>query len=280
MNCEKVQQRLNEMPASDLADLERALRAHAETCETCGYALKLRTKTSESLAATRETVQASPEFRSRLLDAIDREAASLAPARPVAPREKPSFWRTLFRPSPAWAAVALVLVLVSGYNYMRTMGYFLPAGEMPADMAVFVHDVGHDAFLYARDSQTLEIETGDPSAVHEWFAPRLDFPVNAPAGLPGGYSMQGARLWHTVARLSAFVSYASADGGEISLFVISANNLAGTGAREIERGGRTYHTGESFQFNVVSWQQDGAAYALVGKVPVDTLLEIASGYSP
>jgi anti-sigma factor RsiW len=279
MNCETVQQLLNEMTASDLADLDHTVRAHTQKCETCGHVLRLRTLTSESLASTRDRVQASPEFRRSLLDAIDREAASLATARTAEPRKKPSFWQFLFRPSPVWAAAALVLVLVSGFNYMRTMGYLLPAGETPADMAVFVHDVGHDAFLYARHSQTLEIETGDPAAVRDWFAPRLDFPVNAPAALPGGYSMQGARLWHTVARLSAFVSYTSADGDKISLFVISAHNLAGTGAREIERGGRTYHAGKSFQFNVVSWQQGGAAYALVGKIPIDTLLEIAAGYS-
>jgi anti-sigma factor RsiW len=158
------------------------------------------------------------------------------------------------------------------------MGYFAPAGEVPAAMAHFIRDVGHDAFLQARQSRSYELVTGDPQAVNGWFDGKVDFPVRVPANL-GDYAMCGVRLWHTVSRLSALVSYESPGGDQVSLFVISRANLANRSNRTVRRGRHLFHTGESFQYNVAAWQDGECAYALVSSLATDDLLAMAENMS-
>jgi anti-sigma factor RsiW len=270
---------INEMSAAELRDVDAGVRDHIDSCESCSEAYQLRVTTSQALAAAAGGVRAGDTFKRRIMDAIDREAGE-APASIIL-REKPVFsWRALFRPSPVWAALALVLVLFSGYNYLRTLGYFSPRGEFPADMGRFVDDVGHDAYLYTRQQQTFELLTQSPADVREWFSSRLDFPVDVSATLAGGYRMEGIRLWHTVSRLSALVSYETPQGAWIALFVISADNLADRGEPTVRGDHRLYHVGESYQYNAVAWQEGGVAYALVAQLPPDELVEIAEGFQP
>jgi anti-sigma factor RsiW len=276
MTCDQIKKLINEMSAGELRELEPAVKEHIESCKSCMKMFTLRKISSESVAASSQKVQAGGDFKRRLLDALDGE-----PAPPTsAGSRRPFSWGVLLRPSPVWAAAALVLVLISGYNYLRTLGYFAPAGEMPATMGRFVDDVGHDAYLYSLQRQTFELVTQSPEDVRAWFSSRLDFAVQVPGDLSGGYTMQGIRLWHTVSRLSALVHYTDSQDRGVTLFVISASNLADHGGRPVERAGRNYHLGESFQYNAVAWQAQGTAYALVAQIPPEELLDIADSFSP
>jgi hypothetical protein len=276
MNCDKAKTLVNEMSTQELRGMEAPLRQHIGACDSCSRVYRLRLITSESLAASTGGVRAGKKFTKRVLDALDREAGWQEETK----ERKAMSWGALLRPSPVWAALALVLVLISGYNYLRTLGYFSPTAEIPSNMGRFVNDVGHDAFLYSRNDQPLEMLTDSPTRVREWFDTRLDFPVNVPARLSGGYALQGVRLWHTVFRLSAFARYQTPEGGWVALFVISADNLADQGARTVRRDNRTYHVGESFQYNAVAWKKSEIAYALVGQLDAEELVQMAEGFRP
>ncbi len=275
MNCGKAKTLINESSARGFRE-DAELQRHIDRCDSCSQEYRLRLITSQSLAASTGGVRAGRKFTIRVLDALDREAGW-----PEEPRERKTMsWGTLLRPSPAWAVLALVLVLISGYNYLRTIGYFAPTGEVPINMGLFVEDVGHDAFLYSRNDQPLELITGDPARVREWFDTRLDFPVNVPANLHGGYKLEGVRLWHTVSRLSAFARYQTPVGEPVALFVISPDNLADQGARTVRWDARTYHVGESFRYNAVAWKESEFACALVGRLDINDLVRMAEGFRP
>jgi anti-sigma factor RsiW len=271
MKCHDVRALINAGSARELQDVYSALREHIESCDSCSRLYKLRLIASQALAASTGGVRAGEKFTMRVLDALDREAGWPEESR----ARRQMSWAAMLRPSPAWAALALVLVLISGYNYLRTLGYFHPGGEVPINMGRFVDDVGHDAFLYSRNDQTLEVLTDSPPTVREWFNTRLDFPVIVPERLPGGYVLEGARLWHTVSRLSAFARYQTPAGDWVALFLISSNNLADQGGRTVRAERRTYRTGESFQYNAVAWKESEAAYALVGRLDTDELVRLA-----
>jgi len=275
MNCGRAKTLIDESSAQGLRE-DPELQRHIDRCDSCSQAYRLRLITSQSLAASAGGVRAGGRFTMRVLDALDQEAGWSEEPR----EKKPMSWSALLRPSPAWAALALVLVLISGYNYMRTIGYFAPGGEVPVNMGRFVDDVGHDAFLYSRNDQPLELLTSDPARVDEWFATRLDFPVRVPASLHGGYKLEGVRLWHTVFRLSAFARYQTPVGEPVSLFVVSPDNLADRGTRTVQWEGRTYHVGDSFQYNAVAWKESDLAYALVGKLDINALVRMAEGFRP
>jgi anti-sigma factor RsiW len=265
---------------------------------------------SRTLKEPSRRVRAGQQFKQRVIDALDQDTGVIAvldgagvsaghgsagasagdggTSEPTSPRVHDTFlshaktipWRAFLSPSPAWAALAMVLVLVSGYNYLRTLGYFAPTGEVPIDMAGVVDDVSHDAYLYSRNQQTLEVLTDSPADVREWFSTRLNFPVDAPANLPGGYTMEGVRLWHTVSRLAALVSYETPDGDWIMLFEVSAENVADHGGRMVYGAERHYHAGESYQYTAIAWQDGGVTYALVADLDPERLVEIADSFGP
>ncbi|MFQ5510686.1 MAG: hypothetical protein ACE5EO_02455 [Candidatus Krumholzibacteriia bacterium] len=274
MNCDQVSSQINEMSAAELRDMDPAWKGHIDSCPSCFRLFTLRKIASESLAASAGKVNAGEDFRHRVLDALARE-----PVPRAAPPGRGMFsWRALFEPRPAWAAVALLLVMVSGYNYLRTLGYFSPAGEVPADMARFIKDVGHDEYLYTKNKQTLELVSGNPEDIEGWFSTRLDFEVNVPERVSSGLEVEGARLWHTVSRLSALVHYRGPEGQGVTLFAVSATNLSNTGGKTVRRGRREYHTGGSFRYNVVAWQEGRVAYALVSNIEREALLDIAADF--
>jgi anti-sigma factor RsiW len=270
MSCEEATRRIEEAAVSELREIERELGEHLASCPRCTLRLRLRRLAGEALESGSPRPEVDPAFERRVMAGIERENARTG--RELSPRRGVG---GLLRPGPIWAAVALLLLLLAGYVYLRTLGYFLPTGEMPADMASLIDDVGHDSYLFAPGPQTLEVATSDPGQIERWFTSRLDFPVHVPDRLDGGFDLLGARLWHTVSRLAALVQYESSDGNRVSLYLVSARNLADHGGRIVQRGDRSYRLGESFGYNVVAWREGGIAYGLTGLIPHERLVELA-----
>ena len=284
MSCNRTREFLDSASAVELRSPPESVRSHLDGCHSCATTFEVRALATRSLVSATGNVRADDAFRDRLLRALDEEgaipalgAADLPAAHAPAGRAAGSgFWRSLFAPSPVWAAVALALVVVSGVNWLRVTGHIAPTGEMPADLGAVIHDVGHDAFLYTRHSQTFELVTESADDVTAWFEGRMPFRVRVPSALGSEYRLQGARLWHTVSRLAALTSYGDAEGNDVLLFLVSGENLADRGGREVRRGDRTYRVGESYRFHVVAWKEDGVVRALVGRLPEERLLDFAT----
>lgn len=268
MKCEQLHVELDEMSAQEIRQLDGAVKDHLDACPGCREHYELRIAATAAVRGAVGEVHASAELRQRVL-------AQLSDTREE-PR-RASFWSRLFTPHPAWAAAAFAVLLVAGYTHMRTLGYFSPTGQAPADMARFIHDVGHDAFLYTRGQQSLELDTTDPVTAGAWFDDRVEFPVQVPGSLASAH-LEGVRLWHTVSRLSALVSYALPDGSHVTLFMVSAKNLADSGGDEVAGASRTYRAGKSYEYNVVSWQEGEVAYALVGHLSTEELTAMADTF--
>lgn len=280
MTCEACRSFLYAASSAELASPPDDVLRHLDGCGDCAALLGLREVTAAALA---EAATGPPPrggvvaLEDRLRAALDAEAGSVAPPGP-ARRAARARW---FAPGPAWAAAAMLLLALAGWTYLRVNGYVSPAGQMPADMARLIADVGHDAYLYARTTRPLELASSDPEEVERWFDGRIDTPLHLPHRAVPGCDLEGARLWHTVSRLAALVQYRPEDGGEpVTLFVVSADRLADRGGRRVDYAGRVYCIGKAFEHQVVAWQAGGSAYALVGHAGPDELLQLAAAFTP
>lgn len=94
---------------------ERQMAAHVEGCRKCSADVRHYAPAVGVLAESVEQLEPPPELRSRLLDAVRREADS-PPEAPRVPAERPRrSWLGGLRPAVGLAAVALVAAALGGY---------------------------------------------------------------------------------------------------------------------------------------------------------------------
>lgn len=246
------------------------LEQHLTSCEICQEVLRATRRgkvlMQESFASVKAPAHLMKLIKADIKNEVRQEMA----------RHQVPFFRRLFAPSPAWAALSLVLVLVAGTMYLRTEGIIVPGGEKPTTVGLYLYDIAHDAYLvYSLPERPLEIESSDAAETEAYLSKHVGFNVRAPQLTDAGFTMQGGRLWHTVARISSLIEYLDASGTKISLFEIHRERIGKSGGKKVTAGGLDFYLGDAFGFNGVVWMQHEVALGLVADLPHDRLLEIA-----
>jgi anti-sigma factor RsiW len=266
-NIEKISAYVDEA----LESAERAtLEQHLSGCEMCQEVLRATRRGKDLMQQTFSPIKAPAHLMRRVKSGIKEEA------RQDAARYRVPFFRRLFAPSPLWAAASLVLVLIAGTMYLRTEGIIAPGGEKPTTVGLYLYDIAHDQYLVdSLPKRPLDVECDDAAAAEAYMSNQVGFAVHIPDLAEAGYTMQGARLWHTVARISALIEYRDDSGNQISLFEIKGERIGKSGGKRVEADGFTFYLGDAFGYNGVVWMQHEVALGLVADLPHETLVALA-----
>ena len=250
--CHQIQQDPRPEAWSD------TLREHAGTCPHCRSFLR-------TLAALRERLGQLPvataklpgRLRERMLNSLNDTTeprlevvtGTEAPAAQRPARRRLSLG--LLVPAAMAASLALGVVLEKRFDFALP-GSTEQLAEAPATMGQYLHDVTHDHYLIERIGRPLEVAITGAGPLSDWLSHALAFDFQLPARAEG-LSLEGGRVWHTVGRLSAMASYRTADGAQILLFAVPAENLDLTGtSSEVIHGTRVFSGG--------SWGHEGRAW--------------------
>lgn len=256
----------NELSSSEAA----AVEAHIAACELCREVLRATRTEKQLLKSTFSAMKAPAPLVRRIRTAVKEEA------RAESARSQVPFFKRLLSPSPAWAAVSLIFVLVAGTIYLRTEGIISPAGEKATTMGLYVYDITHDAYLVdSLPERPYDLQSASAAETGAYLSKHVGFDVPVPNLAAAGYAVRGGRIWHTVARISALIVYEDTSGNTVSLFEIKRENIGRGGAKEVAADGKTFYLGDAYGYNGVVWMQKNVALGLVGDLPHDRLLEIA-----
>jgi mycothiol system anti-sigma-R factor len=267
-NIEKISAYVDgELPSSEIETLEK----HISECAHCTTVLKATREEKKLMQQTFTSMRAPVYLSQRIMTAIREEA------RRETAKERMPFFRRLLAPSPAWALASLVLVLLAGTIYMRTQGIISPGGDKPTTMGLYLNDISHDQYLVnGLPERPLDIACDDPHKAETFMSKFVGFEVHVPTLKAEGYGVKGARLWHTVARISALIVYEDEKGRSISLFEIKKDRIGKKEAKTVVTSdGRTFYVGGAYGYNGVTWVQKNVALGLVGDLPPGELLKLA-----
>ena len=180
--------------------------------------MSLETETQQELT---ERLRNLPSSRETMPSGMrDRMRQQLAEAEaPVVASVSP-FSQRFVIPMALAASLVLGVFLEKQFEF----GSSFVHQEVAQNIGVYIADVTHDHYLLERIDRPLEVEITDANDLSAWLSASLSFDFELPAA-DRSYSLQGGRVWHTVGRLSALASYATASGSRVVLFAVPAANL-------------------------------------------------------
>lgn len=247
-NCEDICKRLNLYLDNELQGDERvAIEAHLVECEACAAIFERELAFINAIRESGPLHVASPELRARV-------QATLAGSQQVASRSRLRWGLAI-----AAALIVLLLPLAIWRGVNRADGVAEPSSF--ASMAAETH------LRRTRGQLPLEVETGTPQRISEWFANKVNFSVKLPnyqesSGQEKLYTLEGARLVGYKDDYAAYVAYRM-KARPISLVITSDAVVKPSGGEEIVARGLTFHYNAIHGLKVITWSDRGLTYALV-----------------
>lgn len=170
------------------------------------------------------------------------------------------------RPSPAWWAVAAMLLLTVG-----GLGGWVVGGslEVPSSgLAALAQEAAYSYNVYAPDRvRPVEVRASDAAQLVQWVSSRLNRPVKIPDLANSGYRLMGGRLVATQHGPAAMFMYDDDHGSRVVVLtrpMTSADQNVPMTAQS---------SGSATGF---AWADNGIGYSLVGEVPAETLRPVAN----
>jgi anti-sigma factor RsiW len=251
-NCEDICKRLNLYLDNELLGEERAaVETHLQECASCAAIFERELSFINAIRESGPLHVASPEFRARVQETL--EGSKRAVSRP----------RFASRRRLALAiAAALIVVLVLPVVIWRTVSR---SGQpTPSSFALMAADTH---LRHARGQLPLEVETGTPQRISDWFANKVNFSVKLPnyqesSGQEKLYTLEGARLVGYKDDYAAYVAYRMKQR-PISLVITSDSVAKPSGGEAIVARGLTFHYNAIQGLKVITWSDRGLTYALV-----------------
>jgi anti-sigma factor RsiW len=174
------------------------------------------------------------------------------------------FWR---QAAVGLATLAMVLVV------MIATDPFALRKERQVD--ALVREPVNDLITYRVSHRALDLESGDPRTISEWWADKLDFHPPAPVAEIDGYRLVGGRLCFFLNRRLSALMYRR-DEHVVSFYIMSSERLelpAG-GYEQIDGWKVSVH--EHKGYTSLIWQEGSLAFALVGDLPSKELMRAAN----
>ncbi len=238
--CEDVRELLWPLDAlRGAVEGEAEARAHLESCPDCAAFFRRDAALSSLLGRSTPDAQVPPEFRERLMSALEGEEA----ARPIE-RARPG---RLTRAAPIIAVAAALVVAAVGLLRVA-----------PQNL-----DVLYVESYQARDNEELVLSAADIDQAYEFFMRELGVPVT-PVVLGGG-RVSRAMICLIEGRRTAMVEY------EMEGHILAHYR----GPLASEDGGGAMHSATEDGVCVVRWSDGEFEHALVADIPEDELRVIA-----
>lgn len=234
------------------------LRAHLEQCAECA-----RAEAGEQVL-TSILGQRTPRYPASL--ALKRRLAEQAAA--ATPRRfRVSRWRPAVVPALAVAATLLLAVPLLYYERDAT--------RAASARRAMIAEAVNDHLRVVTSQHPLDIESGGLHQVKPWFDGRLDFaPIVSFEG-DEQFVLKGGAVGYFLDRKAAVLLYARRLH-PITLLVFRAEGLdwppPGLSATGVDSASAAVERG----FNLIAWQRNGLAYALVSDLNATELKDLAS----
>lgn len=263
--CEDIRGRLSLYLDDELQGADRsAFEAHLGTCQKCQNILESERRFLEVVRASKPLHVAPGALRRRVRDI-------LGDAPVVSERRPTGGVRSLFlgsgqNQSKLWRAVALaalaILVLPVGL-WLFKLNKKTPASNT-SEFALMAADTH---LRHTRGQLPLELSTGVPEQISEWFSNKVKFTMKLPnyqdsSGQDKLYRLKGARLVGYKNDYAAYVAY-EMKTRPISLVITSDTVAQPAGGEEIKAKGLTFHYDAIQGLKVITWSDRGLTYALV-----------------
>ena len=253
-NCEDICRRLDLYLDSELQGEERAaVETHLQGCQSCASVFDRERSFINAIKECGPLHVASPALRARVQETLDgSQRGSTTNGRFVS---QPGV-----RLGLAIAATLLMLILpIVIWRVMKRSSQPTPSSF--ALMAAETH------LRRTRQQLPLEIESGAPQQISEWFTNKVNFSVQLPnyqesSGQEKLYTLEGARLVGYKDDYAAYVAY-EMKSRPISLVITSASVVEPSGGEEIVARGLTFHYNAIHGLKVLTWSDRGLTYALV-----------------
>lgn len=253
----------DELHDRELADFEQ----HLEDCLECRSLVEQERCIIESVRASRPLYTASPELRDRMADLLDQAAEPYVASSPLRDRVQQILGFDHGAAAPRLAfprmlalASLLAAVLFAGFWILQPR----TAAPTPSEFAMMAVDT-HSRRI--RNQLPLEIETGSPAEISDWFSGKVPFSLELPtyqesSGQEKLYHLEGARLVGFKNDYAAFVAYRMRNR-PITLVVTSNRVAMPSGGEEIPSKGLKFHYDAINGLKVITWADRGLTYALV-----------------
>lgn len=262
------------MTTQDLELLHAYLDEELVGSERTAFAARVALDTSLATAVVDEQ-----RFRAELRTRVRRTQApatlhskvrgAFAPV-PVQPWWQ-GWWAWLARPYPvrplAGLAFVLFLVIVGGGIWWSE--------RTAAESARALNTLLQRHELYFEHQPALDV-TGDTAQIHNWFAQKVTFPVNAPA-LREEWQLQGARLDEFQQQQTAHILYMRGNGQRVSLSIFPRQALPSPVGTKMRFAGQEFWLHSNNVHLAISWYTAQHGYVLIGdiEVPTPELLQLA-----
>jgi len=261
---------------------DEGTRAHLAHCARCRAAV-------ESFQTVRERLQGLPSARERapqelslwLQEELGKSArespgeasrgGSKGDARPsaVGPLWR---WKWLVPGAALAAGILLGFVLARAPLHLPARG-----NEVPVTVRDYLRDVTHDGYLIAQLQRPLELQSHDAREASRWLEGGLPFTPRL-GGAPPGWQLEGARIWHTVSRLSALVEYRNGQGAVVLLFAVPAAQVDFAKAKVHPTPQGPVYEGRGWGYQGLAWRSGDLAWSAVSTLPIPTLLDWLAAY--
>ncbi len=253
-NCEDICRRLNLYLDNELQGDERAaVEAHLQSCQSCAAVFERELSFINAIRECGPLHVASPELRARVQETLN--SSERAPSGRETFISKP-------RVRLGLAIAATLLMLLLPIVIWRVMNRSTRPG--PSSFALMAAETH---LRRTRQQLPLEIETGAPQKISQWFANKVNFRVQLPnyqesSGQEKLYTLEGARLVGYKDDYAAYVAY-QMKSRPISLVITSDEMAKPSGGEEIVARGLTFHYNAIHGLKVLTWSDRGLTYALV-----------------
>lgn len=266
------------------ASWDEETRAHLAQCARCRAA-------AESFQILRERLPRLESSRASAPPSL-RLGLGEALAGAVAGAEHEALGRTRRRTGQGWVARAswrwrwlvpsstLAAGILLGFalaNWSPSHSSPSSGGEVSATVLDYLQDVTHDGFLIAQLQRPLELLSHDSHEVSTWLDQGLPFSP-ALGEAPPGWQLQGARIWHTVSRLSALAEYRDGQGAVVLLFAVPAAQIDFTRAKKHQSQQGPLYEGQSWGYQGLAWRDGDLAWSAVSTLTTAALLDWLSAY--
>ena len=252
--CEDTCKRLNLYLDNELQGDERAaVEAHLQECGSCASVFKRELSFINAIRECGPMHVAPPALRAKVQETVNGAGPKPVPAKRIVSKAQVRL---------GLAIAATLLMLLSPILIWRVMNRSpQSAASSFALMAAETH------LRHSRGQLPLEVESGAPQRISEWFANKVNFSVKLPnyqesSGQEKLYTLEGARLVGYKEDYAAYVSY-SMNSRPISLVITSNSTGNPTGGEEIVARGLTFHYNAIDGLKVITWSDRGLTYALV-----------------